>query len=73
MESILQFNDVELFDLKTDPDEVNNLANDLKRNGELLLAMNQKMNDIIAAEVGVDDGSSLHDNNEGWAVTKFDP
>jgi arylsulfatase len=73
MESIFQFNDVELFDLKTDPDEVNNLVNDLNRNGELLLAMNRKMNDIIAAEVGEDDGRSLPENKSGWAVEKFDP
>ena len=73
IESILQFNDVELFDLQADPDEVDNLVNDLGENGELMLAMNQKMNDIIAAEVGEDNGSFLPENKAGWAVTKFDP
>ena len=73
IESILQFNDVELFDLQTDPDEVENLVNDLGKNGELLLDMNQKMNAIIAAEVGEDDGSFLPENKAGWAVTTFDP
>ena len=73
MESILGFNGVELFDLQADPDEVDNFANDLGKNGERLLAMNQKMNEIIAAEVGVDNGSFLPDNKSGWAVEKFDP
>jgi len=73
METIFEFNDVELFDLQTDPDEVDNLATDPTRNGDLLLAMNGQMNDIIAAEVGEDDGSFLPDNKAGWTVKSFDP
>lgn len=50
-----------------------NLAANRNANGELLLAMNQKLNDIISAEVGNDNGEFLPENREGWAVTHFDP
>ncbi|WP_421998872.1 sulfatase-like hydrolase/transferase [Reyranella sp.] len=52
-------NDLELYDLKDDPDEVVNLAYDFDRNRELIATMNTKMNALIAAEIGVDDGSFL--------------
>ena len=50
-----------------------NLAVDTKTNGDLLLAMNQKLTDVINAEVGDDDGSFLPENKAGWAITRFDP
>jgi hypothetical protein len=45
---------------------------DQRADGELLLAMNQKLNEVIAAEVGEDNGDFLPENNKGWAVTRFD-
>jgi hypothetical protein len=42
MEQIFAVNDVELFDLESDPHEMNNLALDKKKNGELIMAMNDK-------------------------------
>ena len=44
LEGIFEINDVELFDLASDPDEMQNLAVDPKKHGDLLLAMNDKMN-----------------------------
>ncbi len=73
MEALFELNDVELFDLQTDPHEMHNLAVDRRANGELLLAMNQKLNDVIGAEVGDDNGDFLPENKVGWAVTRFDP
>jgi hypothetical protein len=73
MEQIFEYNDVELYDLQVDPNEMQNLAVDAKANGDLLLAMNQKMIDIIDQEVGDDDGSFLPKNKKGWAITRFDP
>ena len=67
------FSDVELYDLQMDPHEMQNLAVDTKTNGDLLLAMNQKLTDVINAEVGDDDGSFLPENKAGWAITRFDP
>jgi len=71
-EELFKFNDVELYDLQTDSNEVINLAADRTANAELLLAMNQKFNDLIKAEVGSDNGEFLPENKAGWAVTQFD-
>ena len=59
LEEILAHNELELFDLKTDPEEVTNLAVDTKTHAELILRMNDLMNRMIAREVGVNDGSFL--------------
>ena len=56
MEALFSLNDVELYDLERDPHELNNLALDRARHGELLLAMNDKLNRLIDAEVGEDVG-----------------
>ncbi len=73
LESIFELNDVELFDHEADPDEMQNLAAAPKKHGELLLAMNDEMNQLLDAEVGADDGSSLPGESADWAATKFDP
>jgi arylsulfatase A-like enzyme len=52
-------NDIELFDLVNDPNEMVNLAMDRKTNGDLLLAMNGKLNALIEDEVGEDIGQML--------------
>jgi arylsulfatase A-like enzyme len=64
----------ELYDLKKDPHEMSNLAVDTKANGELILAMNEKLNALIDDEVGEDVGQMLPKApGVSWAVTKFDP
>ncbi len=74
LEGIFELNDVELFDLETDPDEVRNLAVEPGKHGDLLLAMNDKMNALINTEVDEpDDGSFLPGAGTNWAATKFDP
>ncbi len=52
-------NDLELYDLRDDPDESNNLAASFDANRDLIARMNAKLNALIAAEIGVDDGSFL--------------
>jgi arylsulfatase len=59
LEQILDHNDVQLFDLKNDPLETRNLALDPQRNKELILRMNSLLNELIAKEVGKNDGSFL--------------
>ncbi|MCK5656430.1 MAG: sulfatase-like hydrolase/transferase [Deltaproteobacteria bacterium] len=72
-EQIFEVNDVELFDLKNDPNEMNNLALDKKKR-DVLLAMNDKLNRLIDSEVGKDDGSHLPDiAGVNWAFERFDP
>ncbi len=59
IEELYANNDIELFDLIDDPNEMNNLATDRKTNGDLLLAMNEKLNALIEYEVGEDIGQML--------------
>jgi arylsulfatase len=70
LESLFGLNDVELFDLARDPNEAVNLAADRKKHGELLLAMNHKLNQLIDAEVGDDVGQMLPGGVDGgWVAT----
>ena len=73
LEEILEYNDVELFDLGADTEETNNLAADPKAHGELLVAMNEKLTRLIEDEVGEDRGQFLPKNQAGWDVTTIDP
>jgi len=66
MESLLVNNDLEVYDLKNDPEEIHNLAVDMKKNGDLIFALNQNLNAIIANEVGVDDGAYMPIRNGKW-------
>ena len=59
IEELFASNDVELFDLKDDPHEMNNLAMDRRGSGDLLTAMNGKLNALVEAEVGEDIGQML--------------
>jgi arylsulfatase A-like enzyme len=70
LEDLFKLNDVELFDSSVDPLEMSNLAMDPKKNGELIQAMNDKLNRLIDAEVGEDRGQMLPGGIEGgWEVT----
>ncbi|MCK6487737.1 MAG: sulfatase-like hydrolase/transferase [Planctomycetes bacterium] len=70
IEELYARNDVELFDTRQDPLELDNLARDPKRYGDLILAMNGKLNALIDAEVGEDRGQMLPGGIEaGWEVT----
>ncbi len=59
LEELRAKNDLELYDLEADPDEMVNLAHDFGRNRLLIERMNAKLNALIAVEIGVDDGSFL--------------
>ena len=59
LEALRANNDLELYDLRNDPDELVNLAADFDANRDLIGTMNAKLNALIAAEIGVDDGSFL--------------
>lgn len=65
-EELTSKNDVELYDLETDPEEIDNLATDRRRNGDLVMTMNAKLNACIDEEVGVDDGSFLPLRDGKW-------
>ena len=70
LEDLYRFNDVELFDRSADPLEMTNLAATGGSARELVLAMNDKLNRLIDAEVGEDRGQMLPGGIEaGWEVT----
>jgi arylsulfatase A-like enzyme len=70
LKEVFKLNDVELFDLQTDPHELNNLAMDGKKSGDLLEAMNAKLNVLLDAEVGEDVGQMLPSGVDGgWVAT----
>ena len=64
LEELRARNDLELYDLARDPDEMVNLAHDFARNRDLIAAMNAKLNALIAREIGPDEGSFLP--LKGW-------
>ncbi len=70
LEDLYRLNDVELFDTEADPLEMDNLATNKGAHRELVLAMNEKLNRLIDAEVGEDRGQMLPGGVEaGWEVT----
>jgi arylsulfatase A-like enzyme len=56
---IFKYNDVQLFDLQTDPNETQNLALAPEKNKELILRLNHLLNSMIKNEVGENNGSFL--------------
>lgn len=65
-EDLIAKNDLELYDLRNDPDETDNLAMNGKSHRDLIMAMNAKLSDRIVEEVGVDDGGFLPINDGKW-------
>jgi len=59
LDELFARNDVQLFDLDNDPEEMKNLALDRVKNATTLERMNALLNDLMAKEVGVNDGSFL--------------
>ena len=56
LDEIFKNNDVQLFDLANDPEEMRNLALEPEANRATILRMNELLNDLITKEVGVNDG-----------------
>jgi arylsulfatase len=70
LEQIRALNDVELYDTEKDSLETTNLAAGANPDNELLLAMNEKLNRLIDAEVGEDRGAMMPGGIEaGWEVS----
>jgi len=70
VDELFALNDVELFDLQADPNEVDNLALEPKKHADLIVAMNAKLNRLIDAEVGEDAGQMLPGGVDGgWVAT----
>ena len=65
-EALIAKNDLELYDLQEDSEEVNNLATNPKANGDLIMTMNAKLNGRIAEEVGDDNGHFIPIRDGKW-------
>ncbi|MFO1168350.1 MAG: sulfatase-like hydrolase/transferase [Rhodoblastus sp.] len=73
IDELYKWNDVELYDLQSDPKEMKNLAADRAKNADLIMAMNKKLEDVIKIEIGVDNGREMPDiPNINWGVDKVD-
>lgn len=55
-DTLLARNNLELYDTENDPDELHNLAADPQAQRALIEHLNGRLNDLLAREVGVDDG-----------------
>jgi arylsulfatase A-like enzyme len=70
LEDLYRLNDIELFDLQADPLEMTNIAAKQGEQRELVMAMNEKLDRLIDAEVGEDRGQMLPGGvDAGWEVT----
>ena len=58
-EALVASNDLEVYDLQEDPEETRNLAQNGAAKGELMMALNDKLNARIDEEVGDDNGKFL--------------
>ena len=61
LDDLYKANDVELFDLQSNPDETINIAVDREKHKDLIAAMSAKLETAIKAEIGVDDGREMPD------------
>jgi Arylsulfatase A and related enzymes len=70
LEDLYRLNDVELYDRQSDPLEMTNLAVDANKHRDLVLAMNEKLDNLIDRQVGEDRGQMLPGGvDAGWEVT----
>jgi len=73
IDELYQANDVELFDLQTDASETNNLARDREQHADLIAAMSDKLESLIKAEIGVDDGREMPELDQiTWTIDRAD-
>ncbi len=73
IEELYRFNDVELFDLQTDPAEMTNLAAKKGDHADLVMASSAKLEALITHEIGLDDGREMPDfDNIDWTIDRMD-
>ena len=70
LDALFALDEVELFDLGSDPHQLENLALDRRKNAALLESMNAKLNRLLDDEVGEDKGQMLTPRVDGgWVAT----
>jgi arylsulfatase len=68
-QTLIRYNELELYDIETDPFEMDNMANDPEAHRELIMGLNHRLNALIEAEVGVDDGS-FYSTKRSYALAR---
>lgn len=69
-EQLLSLNDLELYDLQNDPQEMHNLAAEPERFRERILAMNRQLNARYRHEIGEDNGSFMpQTSGQNWHMS----
>ena len=59
LDALYELNDAELYDLQKDPAEMKNIAAKKGDNATLVMEMNAKLNTVLDAEFGKDDGREM--------------
>lgn len=54
---LVAYNDLELYDTKSDPDELNNLAWQPETHQKIIMRLNEQTNMLIKNEIGIDNGA----------------
>jgi arylsulfatase A-like enzyme len=73
LEELYKANDVELFDLQSNPAETNNLAVDREKHSDLIASMSAKLEALIRLEIGRDDGREMPElANVSWTIDRAD-
>lgn len=73
LDELYRDNDIELYDLKSDPRETKNLAVNRKQNEKLIASMNEKLEKVIQTEMGKDDGREMpHFPGVKWELNAVD-
>ena len=73
LDDLYMANDIELFDLQTDRAETVNLATDREKNADLIATMSGKLEALIKAEIGQDDGREMPDVAKiSWTIERAD-
>ena len=67
-ETLIRYNDLELYDTHEDPAENINLAQSPDKYKSIIRLMNQKLNRLMTAEVGVDNGSHMPGPTMLWKL-----
>ncbi len=74
LDDLYRFNDVELYDLQSDPAEMTNLAANKGEHSDLVLSASTKLEAVIKSEIGVDDGREMPPQfgDIDWQIDRMD-
>ncbi|GAA2807962.1 sulfatase-like hydrolase/transferase [Mycolicibacterium pallens] len=73
LDDLYRFNDVELYDLQSDPAEMTNLAANKGEHSDLVLSASTKLEAVIKSEIGVDDGREMPQFGDiDWQIDRMD-